>query len=191
MKRAADRRARRTRVLLQQAHLSLILKKGYDAMSIQDICEAANVGRSTFYLHYRGKADLRRRSFDHLRELLKERQEAALQAENARDRTLGFTLALLEHAREHIELYRALARSRGKAIGLGMVRQILCDLVRTEVARWGGRGAGAPSELIVQYIVGAYMSVLTWWLDAGARAPAAQVASALRTMSCKGTLADP
>src|SRR3974390_1680807 len=59
----------RTKTLRQNAHVELILKKGYEAMTVQDICDTANVGRSTFYAHYTGKDDLRRKSFEHLRKL--------------------------------------------------------------------------------------------------------------------------
>src|SRR6516165_1579746 len=99
-KQALDRRARRTRALLQQAHLELILKKGYDATTIQDICDAADVGRSTFYAHYRSKDDLRRSGFEHLRTLLAERQASALASTAEGDeRRLAFSLTLFEHAR--------------------------------------------------------------------------------------------
>ena len=45
-KHAMDRRIVRTRATLQHALNSLILKKGYEAIAIKDICDAANVGRS-------------------------------------------------------------------------------------------------------------------------------------------------
>ncbi|MFN8375405.1 MAG: helix-turn-helix domain-containing protein [Anaerolineae bacterium] len=50
-----DRRVDRTRALLQQALMELIREKGYDAVTIQDITDRANVGRATFYLHYPSK----------------------------------------------------------------------------------------------------------------------------------------
>ena len=56
-KRSIDRRVARTRAMLQQAHISLILEKGYEAITIEDICDKANVGRSTFYAHYTSKDD--------------------------------------------------------------------------------------------------------------------------------------
>ena len=59
-KRSIDRRVARTRRALQHALHPLILKKGYEAVTIKDICDAANVGRSTFYAHYEGKDDLMR-----------------------------------------------------------------------------------------------------------------------------------
>jgi AcrR family transcriptional regulator len=46
-----DRRVQRTRELLQKALIELISERGYDALTIQDIVDHANVGRTTFYLH--------------------------------------------------------------------------------------------------------------------------------------------
>lgn len=43
-----DRRIARTRGMLQHALISLIPKKGYEAITVEDICDVANVGRSTF-----------------------------------------------------------------------------------------------------------------------------------------------
>ena len=53
-----DRRVQRTRELLQKALIELISESGYDAITIQDIVDRANVGRTTFYLHYNSKDDL-------------------------------------------------------------------------------------------------------------------------------------
>jgi AcrR family transcriptional regulator len=99
---------------LQQAHISLILKKGYEAITVEDICETANVGRSTFYAHYTSKDDLRRGGLENLRRQLVGRQKEALaKPGDTRDRCLGFNLAMFEHARDHMDLYRALVGDRG------------------------------------------------------------------------------
>src|SRR3982074_3871002 len=104
-----DRRIPRTREMLQQALMSLILKKDYEAITIQDICDEANVGRSTFYAHYTSKDDLKRKGFEHLRKELVDRQrEAQAASGEIKDRSLSFSLTMFEHARDHIDLYRAL-----------------------------------------------------------------------------------
>jgi AcrR family transcriptional regulator len=52
-----DRRAGRTRLALSQAVMKVAPRKGFDAMSVEDLAAEANVGRSTFYAHYAGKHD--------------------------------------------------------------------------------------------------------------------------------------
>ena len=184
-----DRRVERTRATLQRALTSLTLKKGYDAITVGDICEAANVGRSTFYAHYTSKDDLRRSGLDRLRRLLRDHQSEALAAAgNAGSRSLAFSLPMFAHAREHIDVYRASVGSRGGAIALGTIRQILSDLVRDELGASAGKNPNGaiPRELVVQYAVGAYMAVLTWWLDGGAKLPPLQIDAMFRRLAADG-----
>jgi AcrR family transcriptional regulator len=178
-KTAIDRRAARTRATLQRAHMALILEKGYDATTITDICTAADVGRSTFYAHYAGKDDLKRDGLAQLRALLVARQREALRC----GRRFGFTLALFEHARDHLALYRALAGSSGGAVALGAIRAMLCDLVRGELPA----DSATPRAVAVQYHVGAIMAVLTWWLDGGATLPPVQIDTLLRRVALTGS----
>jgi AcrR family transcriptional regulator len=56
--KAADRRAARTRRALQEALIALMRVKHYDDISIQEIADHADIGRTTFYLHYQSKGDL-------------------------------------------------------------------------------------------------------------------------------------
>src|SRR5687768_18149955 len=53
-----DRRVERTRESLQRALIELIGERDYGAITIQDIVDCANVGRTTFYLHYNSKDEL-------------------------------------------------------------------------------------------------------------------------------------
>ena len=53
-----DRRVQRTRQLLNEALMALIVEKGYDAITVQNLIDRANLGRSTFYAHYQDKDDL-------------------------------------------------------------------------------------------------------------------------------------
>jgi AcrR family transcriptional regulator len=187
-----DRRVARTRGMLQRALLSLILKKDYEAITIAEICEAANVGRSTFYGHYTSKDHLKRSSLDqHLRGLLADRQKHALaRPASIKDRSLGFSLTLFEHARDYADLYRALAGGRGGAVSLAGIRQILSDLVRHELTAFVGKKSedAIPRELVVHYVVGAYIAVLTWWLDRGAKLPPQRIDAMFRRLATEGIL---
>jgi AcrR family transcriptional regulator len=190
-KRPIDGRVARTRMMLQKAHIALILEKGYEAITVDDICAAANVGRSTFYAHYTSKDDLRRSGLEHLRKLLLNRQKDALaKPGDIRDRSLGCSLTMFEHAHDHIDLYRALVGGRGGAIALGTIRQILSDLVRNELAATVNKKSAdvVPRELVVQYVVGAFMAVMTWWLDGGAKQPPSQIDTMFRRLATEGIL---
>jgi AcrR family transcriptional regulator len=187
-KRTTDRRVPRTRALLQQGLCALLRKKRYETITVDDICAAANVGRSTFYAHFRSKDDLKRSGLESLHGALAERQKAARAShEEAHDRRFGFSLSVFQHARDHADHYRTLVGGRGGAVALAKVRQMLTDLVRSELAATSkGSVEGIPSELVVQYAVGAYMAVLTWWLDGGAKLPAERVDAIFRRLATRG-----
>src|ERR1700736_4728854 len=53
-----DRRVRRTQHLLARALIALTLEKGYEAVTIRDITERADIGYATFFRHYRDKDEL-------------------------------------------------------------------------------------------------------------------------------------
>lgn len=191
-KSSIDRRVDRTRTLLQNALLSLISERSYETITVEDICETANVGRSTFYAHYTSKDDLKRSGIDdHLRKLLVERQRETLnRSGNPGGQTFGFSLAMFEHARDHKELYRALAGGRGGVVALATIRQILSDLVRSELAASANKDSAEalPREAVVQYVVGAYMAVMTWWLDGGAKLPPDRIDAMFRRLATEGIM---
>ena len=181
-----DRRVSRTKNLLQQGLCTLLRRKRYEAITVEDICAAANVGRSTFYAHFRSKDDLKRSGIESLHRLLAERQRAA-PYDPSQHTIFGFSLSVFEHARDNLEHYRTLVGGRGGNVALTKVRQMLTDLVRSEFAAGSHSSVeGVPSELVVRYAVGAYMSVLTWWLDGGARLPAERIDAMFRTLATRG-----
>jgi AcrR family transcriptional regulator len=172
---------------LHQALMKLILEKGYDAVTIADVCETADVGRSTFYSHFPGKDALLRSGVDHLRDMLADRRRDALAPpEHGGQPSLAFSLAMFEHAREHRDLHRALAG--GGAIAVEAVREIVSDVVREELAAAAhGKSVGAiPRELVVQFVVGAFMAVVAWWLDRGAELPAEEIERMFRRLATEG-----
>lgn len=189
-KSGVDRRVNRTRSLLQNALLSLISEKSYERITVEDICENANVGRSTFYAHYTSKDDLKRSGIDdYLRKLLVEHQREAQNGSGDADQNrFSFSLLMFEHARDHKELYRALAGGRGGAVALSTIRQVLSDLVRNDLiaADTGAPADDVPREAVVQYVIGAYMALLTWWLDRGATPPPEQMDAMFRRLIVEG-----
>lgn len=181
-----DRRAARTRKALHGALMSLILRKGYEATTIQDIIDQADVGRSTFYDHYTGKEDLLRNGFQILRRELAEAQRAArARADGPQDEPLGFSLAMFEHAGGYADVYLAMVGGRGGIVAINELRKVLSEFVRKELSAARDDGAVAR-ELVVQFVVGALLSVLTWWLERRPGLTPSQADAMFRRLVLKG-----
>ncbi|MDX8514271.1 TetR/AcrR family transcriptional regulator [Mesorhizobium captivum] len=165
MPRGIDRRAARTRKALHQALLTLMLRKGYEALSVQDIIDEADIGRSTFYAHYTGKEDLLRSGFQMLREELKEAQSAVPATAGAsHDDPLGFSTAMFEHAARYADHFRTMIGGRGGAVTENEIRLILSEMVRQELSSTLRDGT-IPRDFVVQFVVGAFLTALNWWFE--------------------------
>lgn len=172
---------------MQQALIALSLRRGYDGLTIKDICAEANVGRSTFYAHFTSKDDLKRSGLEDLHAVLSAHQRAA--AVSGKKQPFSFSLPLFQHARDHRDLTRALAGSHGGAIGLNMVRRMVATLMRAEASR--AADPAIPRELVVQFLTGAFMGVLMWWLERGGKLSAEQADAAFRRLAAKGFSVQP
>ena len=163
-----DRRVQRTQGLLQDALLALIEEKGYAAVTVQDILDRANLGRSTFYLHYRDKDDLLVSEFEHLKEMFE-----SFDAEGAAGRRSpgpgGFapSLAFFRHAGQQHRLYKALVGKKGGEAVQEYLRQYISDLVDSHLRRRApdDKKLTVPREVLVHYVVSSFLGLLTWWLD--------------------------
>ena len=168
MTKTQDRRVLRTRAMLHEAMISLMLEKGYEAITTKDIVDRANVGRSTFYSHYTGKDDLFRSGFEGLRAHLVAQQKPEQGADSeSHQRRFGFSLAMFEHAHANRDLYLALVGERGGALFMHWTRQMIADLVREDLRPMAERSFPDPNEqeAAVQHVAGGYVALLTWWLD--------------------------
>ncbi|TIL81726.1 MAG: TetR/AcrR family transcriptional regulator, partial [Mesorhizobium sp.] len=136
-----DRRVARTRAMLQDALIALIPERGYAALTVEDICQKANIGRSTFYTHYAGKDELRTATLEaHLRSLTQKRLSSSSQPGKW---LFEFSLPMFEHAQAFRSLHHALLSSSGDTIH-DQLRDRIRRAVRSELA--GNKPAGIPLE---------------------------------------------
>lgn len=181
-----DRRSRRTRQALHQALIRLIVERGYDEITVGDIADAADTGRSTFYAHFTDKDDLLRSAGGYLKRVLVAEHEAeAERSDRPEDRLLGFSRFMTAHLYEQRQIFHALMRGQGGQIFLEMIRDVLCEIVRKELpARPSGEAL--EREVAVQFVVGGYITVVTWWLRSGAKQDPNAVEAAFRAIASSG-----
>ena len=164
--RGTDQRVQRTRTLLHDALASLVHEKRYDDIAVQEILARADVGRSTFYAHYRGKDELLEIG---IRDLLHIDARPSEHWKSATERLLRFSLPFLEH----VELSR---HARGlpfhpewSAVVHEHLRRVLesqlADELRAERRRRDRRGRVVPAELLARNVASAFVLVLGWWLE--------------------------
>jgi AcrR family transcriptional regulator len=178
-----DRRVARTRRALHEALIRLIKRKGYDALTVQEIIDEADIGRATFYAHYRGKDDLLRGGFERLRGELKAARREARQGE--RDRPLTFSLAMFEHACTYRDVYRAMLGGQGSIIAINEIRRVLAELVKEDLSEVGNDVA-IPRELMLQFVVDTFLTALTWCLEKRPKLAPSQINDMFRHLVTRG-----
>jgi AcrR family transcriptional regulator len=182
--RTTDKRVVRTEQALRGALLELMMEFGYEKLSVQQILDRAGVGRATFYLHYSSKEDLLRTSLEGLREHLTHDRHTGVINKTSLSTPLGFSLAFFQHINSHRKLYRAIVGRESGAIVDKRMRQMLADLVRDDLGSPGHRvGAGNTADLAAQYVAGALMSIVTWWLDRNIKLSAKEIDRTFRQMT--------
>lgn len=186
MARKPDRRVERTEQLLRCALVALIREKGFEALTVQEIIDRANVGRATFYAHFDNKDDLLVSGFEDLRASLRARQrEAFSRGRTIEDRVFGFSREVFAHTNEHRDVFRAMVGKRSGAVVERVVHKLLIELLREDVTGVAGRPRrqDAQAEALVQFLAGALFGLLMWWLDGREKLSEAEIDTMFRRMA--------
>jgi AcrR family transcriptional regulator len=181
-KNRTDRRIQRTRQSLRSALLELIKEKGYDSISTEEITERANVGRATFYLHYKDKEDL---LLDEFREMTNQKVQvlseipfsAWLQSGEDAGTAKGKRpapplLIVFEHIYDNAELYNILVKSERSGRIIERIRKISTEAIvkfvetktKTDPIPFRFK---VPIEFFAAFFSGALLSTVDWWLEEG------------------------
>jgi AcrR family transcriptional regulator len=183
--RKVDRRKSRTRQALRDALLALILEEGYEAVKVEQITERANLGRTTFYLHYHDKEELFLESIhDLVADLVEQISRIPISAwalavgaipgdgykSKDDEDTVQPIYLTFTHAAENADLYRIILRGEGaykasRQLKL-IITQAINDYFRVKVENENLQLAPlVPMEVFANYLAGAWMGTITWWLE--------------------------
>jgi AcrR family transcriptional regulator len=161
-----DRRVQKTRQILQKSIMELIVEKGFKSVTVQDILDRANVGRSTFYAHYQDKGELLHSCFEEFHKLM-EQHALNLSERNSSSSSLEFNtdfiLKFLKFAEQNRQLLEALLAQEDLS---ETIKNSLFESVYGPVKRNLGTQENnqIPPEFVVQYFVNACFGTIKWWI---------------------------
>lgn len=162
-----DRRSQRTRAALKGALLHLMSERGWDDIGVQDICDAANVGRSTFYTHFTNKEALLSGGFDDLRGFLTQAGRGS-----GEDGLFVFARGLIDHVHDNRKVFRSVVGRRSGYAVQRRFREMIAASVDSQMRQ---APAGVPRQAAVQWLAGGLFDLLVWWMHARTLLPPAQV----------------
>lgn len=158
-----DRRARRTRDALGDALMELMQERPFKSITVQDVLDRAEVGRSTFYTHYRDKDDLFLSDVEDFWEMM----SSMLERNGEESNRVAPVRELFTHVAE-AKVFRQALMASGKVhdvmeLGQGQfaraIEQRLMTLSPAQGTKTGPYAAAAHA------LAGGLFSLLFWWLD--------------------------
>jgi AcrR family transcriptional regulator len=160
---AEDRRVRRTRRALADALVSLVMEKRYGAITIQNLLDRADIGRSTFYAHYRGKDDLLLRSFERMLDTF----DGCVDRDGPGVDRIAPVRELFRHVGEARGFHRALSSAHmlERLYEVGVNQSTSTIARRLAMRRAADVGPSLPAAVVARAAAGALFALLRWWID--------------------------
>ncbi len=169
-----DRRIQKTQRQLHEALSTLIHEKPYDAIAVKEILARADVGRSTFYTHFRGKDELLTSG---IQDMIRSGRPATRPATASHsDDVFWFSFPVFAHVDEHRRTSGGRMGAKGRLVIHGRLEQVVNQLVADELKRDGRhRSSTLPPDLLARHIAATFVLVLNWWVESELELTAAEI----------------
>lgn len=162
-----DRRIERTRRLLETALIELLQEHPFEQISVQDITDYANVGRTTFYLHYKDKDDV----LDSVIRSMIEDTDALLPPLTLDAVTQGqvaIGVAAFRHVANNQKFYMAMLGKNGPAFIAARTRNRVAGIIAERLKLLAApNGTRIPIDVMAQHMAGSMIAMMGWWLETG------------------------
>ena len=160
-----DRRIRRTQKLLGDALIAVALEKDYEAITIQEITDRADIGYRTFFRHYADKDDLLKDVVStvmlEMREMIGPRLLSFFLDPAAQPSDLPDGAILFRHVQENSDLYRVLLYSDRT-----LIQSVKAFAIQEFKTSYGELPEiGIPVDIVANHLVSALIALLRWWLE--------------------------
>ena len=161
-----DRRQQKTKLAIHTAMTNLLKKKKFEVLTVQDIIDEANIGRSTFYSHFETKEQLLEEicneMFSHVfaHDLTPEKShDFSKNHKTIKDRLTH----ILYHIKDHKSNIKAIMNGETEKL----FTQYFCDYLAQDFSDdiWKIK-AEVPQDFKMQFFTGSFISTIKWWIQA-------------------------
>lgn len=168
-----DRRQKKTRDAIFKAFTELLSKKNYNQISVQEIIDAADVGRTTFYSHFETKdfllKDLCENLFGHIIDSAMGLPHNHYHYSSGSSTDSVF-LHLIRHLQENDSNILELLSSENNEIFLKYFKSSLKKLIVSQYADKGLlNNSRFPEDYLVNHISSSFVETVDWWLSRNMR----------------------
>ncbi|SDN64186.1 TetR/AcrR family transcriptional regulator [Alkalicoccus daliensis] len=164
--REDDRRVMKTQQAIHEAFSLLMEEKKYSKITIQDIIDRANVGRSTFYAHFATKDDLLFSSVEELLEVLNQYVKSYMEHDGEEPELIS-VIEFFEHIEENSKTMRGLFKTEAADLFFEKVEAYWKDGMERYL-RWkipAGQEPKVPVEILTNHISSTLINLLKWWVN--------------------------
>ncbi len=163
-----DRRQQKTRAAIFSAFTALLAEKSYSKITVQEIIDTANVGRTTFYAHFETKDAL-------LQELCEELFGHIIGSAKDCTHTHGLYsdgnapesvfCHLLQHLQENDKNIIGLLSCESSEIFLRYFKDSLNELVQSQFVNQNRKtNTDIPQDFLINHISGSFVEMVLWWI---------------------------
>ena len=163
-----DRRQQKTRTAIFSAFSAILAKKSYSKITVQEIIDTANVGRTTFYAHFETKDDLLKALCE---ELFGHIINSAMDCTHTHglysDQSAPESVFchLLQHLQENENNILGLLSCESSELFLRYFKDSLNDLIQNQFVNQNRKNnQNIPQDFLINHISGSFVEMVLWWL---------------------------
>lgn len=156
-----DRRTKKTKDAIYIAFSELLIKEKYSKITIQEIIDLADIGRSTFYSHFETKD-----------ELLKSMCTDMFDEMHSRNQTLSphnphsMITDSLYHIKEKEKIIKGVFLSESGELFMNYFRGYFGNLIEQHLfASYNEKITGLPKDFLINHISGSFLEMVKWWVS--------------------------
>ena len=170
-----DPRIRYTRSIIQTSFLELLRQNPEENITVREICEKAEINRSTFYKHYRDCYDL----INHMKEDILKQYDEMLAGMKARGVQMTLT-AILLMLRDNAALFRAFRRSGGEHNFANQLAGRCFSFMDLHISIDPALGwSESQKEMAYSFLIGGTSGIIEYWLKNDCMEQPEQVAASI------------